>query len=122
MTTSTERNRALGQAWLDAFNRGDVEGLVALYAEDCTHTSPKLRVQKPETGGKIVGKAELHAWWKGAFERLKGLRYEGFSVTANEERVVLEYWRHAPNEAPMPVAEAFDVRDGKIFASRVYHG
>jgi hypothetical protein len=36
--------------------------------------------------------------------------------------VVLEYLRHAPNEAPMPVAEAFDVREGRIVASRVFHG
>ena len=36
---------------------------VALYADDAVHVSPKLRAQKPETEGKIRGKAELRAWW-----------------------------------------------------------
>ena len=41
---------------------------------------------------------------------------------ADGERAIIEYLRHAPNEPPMPVAEAFDVRGGTIVASRVYHG
>lgn len=113
---------ALGQAWIDAFNAHDVERLVALYADDCTHTSPKIRALHPETGGKLVGKAALRTWWTDAIKRLPGLRYELVRLTANDERVVLEYLRHAPNEAPMPVAEAFDIRDGRIVASRVFHG
>lgn len=113
---------ALGRAWLDAFNAHDVERLVSLYADDCTHTSPKIRALHPETGGKLVGKAALRAWWSDALSRLPGLRYELVCLTANPERVVLEYLRHAPNEAPMPVAEAFDVAQGRIVASRVFHG
>ncbi|MDP1922980.1 MAG: nuclear transport factor 2 family protein [Myxococcales bacterium] len=113
---------ALGRAWIDAFNAHDVERLIALYADDCTHTSPKIRALHPETGGKLVGKAALRTWWTDAIKRLPGLRYELVRLTANDERVVLEYLRHAPNEAPMPVAEAFDVRDGHIVASRVFHG
>lgn len=113
---------ALGRAWLDAFNAHDVERLVSLYADDCTHTSPKIRTLHPETGGKLVGKAALRAWWSDALRRLPGLRYELLCLTANAERVVLEYLRHAPNEAPMPVAEAFDVAHGRIVASRVFHG
>lgn len=113
---------AVGQAWLDAFNAHDVERLLALYADDCTHTSPKIRALHPETGGKLVGKAALRTWWTDAIKRLPGLRYELVALTANEERVVLEYTRHAPNDPPMPVAEAFDVKQGRIVASRVFHG
>ena len=115
-------NIRLVQAWLDAFNAHDVGALVALYADACTHTSPKIRVLHPETEGKLVGKAALHAWWTGANARLPGLRYEATAITADEDRVILEYLRHAPGEAPMPVAEAFDVTGGRIVASRVYHG
>lgn len=113
---------ALGRAWIDAFNAHDVERLLALYADDCTHTSPKLRALHPETGGKLVGKPALRTWWTDALKRLPGLRYELVRLTANDERVVLEYVRHAPNDAPMPVAEAFDVKGGRIAASRVFHG
>ena len=115
---------AVAQAWLDAFNAHDVDALVALYDEACTHTSPKIRALHPETGGKLVGKPALDAWWRAANARLPGLRYEATAIVADVKgaTVVIEYVRHAPNEAPMPVAEAFDVRGGRIVASRVYHG
>lgn len=112
----------IARAWLAAFNAYDVDALVALYAEDATHTSPKIRALHPETGGKLLGRASLAAWWTEANKRLPGLRYQELAITADGNRAVIEYLRHAPNEPPMPVAEAFEVRDGKIVASRVYHG
>lgn len=115
-------NAELGRAWLRAFNARELDALIALYADDCTHTSPKLRVQRPESGGAIRGKAALRAWWADAFARLPGLRYEELTVTADDARVILEYVRHAPGDAAYPVAEAFDVVAGRIVASRVYHG
>ena len=118
----SEANVKIGRAWLDAFNAHDVDALVALYADDATHTSPKIRALHPDTGGKLVGKAAMSKWWRDANARLPGLRYEPFAITADEARVLVEYVRHAPNEPPMPVAEAFDVANGQIVASRVYHG
>ena len=113
---------ALARAWLDAFNAHDVAAVVALYAEACTHTSPKIRTLHPDTGGKLVGKAALTTWWSDAMKRLPGIRYEATAVTADEKQVMIEYLRHAPNEPVMPVAEVFEVHDGQIVASRVYHG
>ncbi|MCE9574784.1 MAG: nuclear transport factor 2 family protein [Deltaproteobacteria bacterium] len=118
----SDANRDLGNAWLAAFNARDLDRLVGLYAEDAHHTSPKLRVQRPETGGRIVGQAALRAWWGDAFTRLPGMRYEPLTVTADAARVFLEYDRHVPGEPSYPVAEVFDVVDGRIVASRVYHG
>jgi steroid delta-isomerase-like uncharacterized protein len=112
----------IARAWLDAFNRHDVDALVALYADDATHTSPKIRALHPDSGGKLVGKAALADWWRAANRRLPGLRYEATAIVADEACAIVEYVRHAPGEPPMPVAEAFDVRDGTIVASRVYHG
>ena len=121
-THAAAANAALARAWLAAFNAHDVDALIALYAEDATHTSPKIRALHPETGGKLIGKEALARWWRDANARLPNLRYEETAITADDACVILEYVRHAPDEAPMPVAEAFDVRDGKIVRSRVYHG
>lgn len=115
-------NAALAKRWIDAFNAHDVAALVSLYDADCTHTSPKIRTLHPDTGGKLVGKDALTTWWTDAIERLPGLRYEATSIVADDARVIIEYIRHAPNEAPMFVAEAFDIASGRIVASRVYHG
>jgi hypothetical protein len=119
---SVEINRRIAERWLEAFNAHDVDALVALYAEDATHTSPKIRTLHPETGGKLVGRPALAAWWRDSNARLPGLRYELTAITASEERVFIEYVRHAPGQAPSPVAEVFDARGGQIVASRVYHG
>jgi hypothetical protein len=116
------RTQLIARQWLERFNAKDLDGLLALYADDCRHTSPKIRARHPDTGGQLVGKAALREWWRDAFERLPNLRYEETALTADEKQAVLEYVRHAPNEAPLLVAEVFEMRDGCIAVSRVYHG
>lgn len=113
---------ALARRWLDCFAHADLDGLLALYAEHAEHTSPKIRVLHPETGGFLRGKPALRAWWQDAFARLPGLRYEERTLTSDGTRVFMEYVRHAPGDADMFVAEVLDVESGLIVASRVYHG
>ena len=112
----------LARRWLACFERGDLDGLLALYADHAEHTSPKIRLRHPDTGGALHGKPALRAWWADAFARLPGLRYVERSLTSDGRRVFMEYVRHAPGEADLPVAEVLDVEDGLIVASRVYHG
>ena len=114
--------RVLAERWLAAFNGRDLDALVGLYAADATHHSPKLRAQRPETGGRITGQAALRAWWADSFARLVGLRYEPIGLTADSERAVLEYWRQLPGAEDLRVAELFRCVDGKILESFVYHG
>jgi len=116
---------ALARTWLACFERKDVDALVALYAEDARHTSPKLRALHPETGGFLVGRAALRAWWADAFQRLPALRYQETALTADGTRVFMEYLRHAPGEPDLPVAEVLETSGTLpllIQASRVYHG
>jgi ketosteroid isomerase-like protein len=119
---SAHPNARIAQAWIDAFNAHDLERLLSLYAEDARHTSPKLRAKHPTMGGAIQGKPALREWWADAMQRLPNLHYALESVTANDERVFVEYLRQTPGEGDLPVAEVFDVRGGKIVSSRVYHG
>ena len=112
----------IARSWLACFERADLDGLLALYHDDAVHTSPKIRVLHPETGGELRGKPALRAWWQGAFARLPGLRYQERSLTSDGERVFMEYVRHAPGEPDLPVAEVLVVEAGLIVARRVYHG
>ena len=118
----TSTHEQIARIWIAAFNAYDVDGLIALYAEDATHTSPKIRALYPETSGKLVGKAAIETWWRGAIGRTPGLRYGETAITANDVRVVLEYTRYADGQEDMFVSEAFDICDGRIVASRVFHG
>ncbi len=114
-------NEAIATQWFDAFNAHDLEGLLALYHDNAEHFSPKLKVRLPETQGLVRGKAALRAWWKDALERLPTLHYTPITLTANDERVWMEYIRHVEHEPDMKVAEVLEIRDGMIVASRVYH-
>lgn len=119
---SAEVTRATALEWIDAFNAKDLDRLVGLYAEDAEHFSPKLKVAKPETNGLVKGHAALREWWQGAYNRLPTLFYKLQTVTADAERVFIEYIREVEGEEAMAVAEVYDIKDGKIVFSRVYHG
>lgn len=108
--------------WFESFNAKALENLLALYADDAEHFSPKLKIRKPETKGLVKGKETLRAWWQDAFDRLPTLHYKVTSITANEYRVFIEYIRMVEGEEDMLVAEVLEVKDGKIVFSRVYHG
>jgi len=117
-----EQNEEIARKWFAAFNEQNLEQLLALYHEDAVHYSPKLKLRQPETNGHVKGKEALTAWWGDAFERLPTLRYTYTTLTANKDRVFMEYLRSVAQEPDMLVAEVLEISNGLITASRVYHG
>ena len=115
-------NENIAKSWFSAFNNHDLESLLALYSDTAEHYSPKLAIRQPETKGLIKGKAALRDWWQDAFNRLPTLQYTYTTLTANDERVFMEYVRKVSDEADMLVAEVLEIKNGVIIASRVYHG
>lgn len=108
--------------WLRAFNSGDADGMVVLYANDAVHTSPKLRSAQPSSDGRLVGKAAMREWWLDAFDRAPSIRYELLTMVSDDRVAVIEYLRHRQGEATIRVAEVFEISEGKIARSNVYHG
>lgn len=113
---------AIAMHWFAAFNEHDLNELLSLYHEGAVHYSPKLKELQPETNGRIKGKAALMAWWQDAFNRLPTLHYSVTSLTANGNRVFMEYVRQVAGVADMRVAEVLEISEGAIIASRAYHG
>jgi hypothetical protein len=119
---STEKNLSIAHLWFEAFNAHNLEKLLSLYDDDAQHFSPKLKIRHPETNGLVIGKNALRNWWQDAFERLPTLHYKVTSLTSNYDRVFMEYIRTVEDEENMLVAEVLEIKEGKIIASRVYHG
>jgi len=115
-------NTQIAEQWFDAFNAHNLEALLALYADDARHFSPKLKIRQPETEGWVKGKEALRSWWQDSFYRLPTLQYIPTSFTANDERVIMEYIRKVSGEADMLIAEVLEIENGLIVGSRVYHG
>jgi ketosteroid isomerase-like protein len=111
----------VARQWMDAFNNKDLEKLLSLYDDHSRHFSPKLKVRHPETQGLIVGKQALRNWWSDAFNRLPTLSYQLVRLTAEENRVFLEYVRRVDGEEDLFVGEMLELREGLIIASAVFH-
>ncbi len=107
--------------WFDAFNEHDIEKLLALYDDEAVHYSPKLKIHQPASLGLIEGKPALRAWWTDAFDRLPNLHYKVLQLTAEDDRVFMEYIRQTPGEDDLRVGEVLTIEGGKIIGSRVYH-
>ncbi len=118
----TAFNKQIALSWINAFNEHDLEKLLALYAEDAVHFSPKLKIREPETNGQITGKPALRSWWTGAFERIPSLHYKLENLVINDEQILMEYLRKAAGEPDMMIAEILEINDNLIIRSRVYHG
>lgn len=117
-----EKLQSIAFKWFETFNAKELEKLLSLYDDDAIHYSPKLKMYKPESDGFVTGKEALRAWWQDAFERLPSLNYKVKSLTANSDRVFMEYIRTVVGEDDLLVAEVLEIKDDKIIASRVYHG
>lgn len=117
-----EKLQSIAFKWFDAFNNHNLEQLLSLYDDEAEHFSPKLKIRQPETNGLVIGKQALREWWQDAFDRLPTLNYKVTSLTANGDRVFMEYVRSVEGEENMLVAEVLVVKDDRIIASRVYHG
>ena len=119
---SAQQNKEIATKWFAAFNEHNLEKLLSLYDENAEHFSPKLKVRQPETNGLIKGKAALRAWWQDSFGRLPTLKYEVKNLIADENQVFMEYNRFVEGEEMLSVGEVLKISNGKIIASRVYHG
>ena len=117
-----QENISIAVRWFEAFNEQNIENLLSLYHNEAQHYSPKLKLRQLETNGFVTGKAELRAWWQDAFDRLPSLNYTPTTLTANNDRVFMEYIRKVDDEPEMLVAEVLEIKNGLIIASRVYHG
>ncbi len=112
----------IAKAWITAFNEKNLSQLLALYADDAEHLSPKLRQKRPETGGVIRGKTELRQWWADAFVNLPTLHYQLERLTVGKSHIFIEYTRQLEGESDLNVTEILEFENGLIYHSRVFHG
>jgi ketosteroid isomerase-like protein len=115
-------SKQIADKWFAAFNEKNIDDLLALYDDNAEHFSPKLKIRKPETQGLIKGKQQLFDWWKGAFDRLPTLHYKPNYFIADTDSIFMEYVRSVNGEEDLVVGEVLFFKNGKIVASKVFHG
>ena len=82
------------QAWVEAWNRHDVEGVLAHFHDDVIFTSPVAAQVIPESGGVIRGKDALRKYWVTALAQLPDLHFDIVGVYRGVSSLVINYRNH----------------------------
>lgn len=83
------------QAWVEAWNRHDVEAVLAHFHEDVVFTSPVAARVVASSAGVIRGKAALREYWTAALSQLPDLHFEVLGVYRGVSTLVINYRNQA---------------------------
>ena len=120
-----EQVRHVYEQWHASVVAGDLDLLMALYADDAIFETPLIlsMLQQPE--GVLRGQAAIRAFFEiGLNHRNSGLGrwYRTGTFFANGRQLVWEYPRATPQGDQVDLVEVMDLRGGLIAHHRVYWG
>ena len=101
---------AFAARWCAAWNAHDLDAVLAHFHEDVVFTSPVAAKLLPETGGRIAGKAALHAYWEEGLRRIPALHFTVEQVFAGMDAIVIRY----RNQRGVSVSEVLVVDGDRI--------
>jgi ketosteroid isomerase-like protein len=97
----------------DAFNRHDVDAIMALMTDDCVFEN----TYPPPDGERIEGAAAVRAFWERLFAASPQAHFAVEELFALDERGVLRWrysWQNEEGEGHIRGVDIFRVRDGKV--------
>ena len=110
------------KSWIDAWNRRDIEQVLAMYADDLSFTSPTAL----ETMGHatVVGKSALRDYWQKALARIDELRFDLDRILWDGEarELGLVYTRHVSGSSKRVIETFRFDATGLVVRTEVLHG
>jgi steroid delta-isomerase-like uncharacterized protein len=120
ITTTTEHTLGTIAAFNDAFNRHDVDAVMALMTDDVTfeNTSPF-----PD-GERYEGQAAVRRFWEKLFTSTPDAHFEAEDIFAADDRCTVR-WRYTFTSSDGAAGhvrgvDVFRVRDGKVSEKLCY--
>ncbi|RXT42048.1 nuclear transport factor 2 family protein [Bradyrhizobium betae] len=101
---------ALGRTWVEAWNTGDLQRVLTLYAEDAVMTSDRIPMMGFDASGTVRGKDALRAYWGKALGLIPGLHFTLIDVFVSPDSVVVFY----ENERCKRICEYLRVNDAGL--------
>lgn len=121
-----EAIRNIYEQWHETVIRRDIEGLMALYAEDATLESPLVWAVQPHHGsGALRGKPAIGGFFAAGFRSPPnglGRWYRTGRLFSNGRQLAWEYPRETPDGEQIDLVEMMDLSSGLITHHRVYWG
>lgn len=127
MTKTDEADsRHIHERWHAAVVARDLDGLMALYAEDAILESPLILVTLPDApSGILRGRAEIRAFFAAGLHAAGnglGQWYRTEKFFSDGRQLIWEYPRATPQGDQVDVVEVMDLAGGRIAHHRVYWG
>jgi ketosteroid isomerase-like protein len=101
------------QRFNDAFNRHDVDAVMALMTDDCVFDSTR----PPPDGDRVQGQAAVRAFWEGMFHRSPQARFETEELVGMGQRGVVRWvyhWIRDGQAGHVRGIDLFRVVDGRV--------
>ena len=103
----------------DAFNRHDVDGVMALMSPDCEFES-----MAPPDGERHVGQTAVRRYWEELFGGTPDARFDTEEVVVAGDRAVVtwtyRWYEDADGDGHVRGVDLFTIRDGLVAAKRSY--
>ena len=77
--------------WLAAWNAHDVEAVLSHFHEDAVFSSPFAALVVPGSGGRLVGKPAIRAYWSAGIARVPDLHFTLDALFAGVDCLVIAY-------------------------------
>jgi enamine deaminase RidA (YjgF/YER057c/UK114 family) len=127
MTDNTDAQiRHVYERWHETIVARDLDGLMALYAEDAIIETPFiLATFKDMTQGVLKGKPAIRSFFAAGFRNPEsglGRWYRTGTFFANGRQLTWEYPRDTPQGDQVDLVEVMDLANGLIAHHRVYWG
>lgn len=108
------------QHYNDAFNNGDVDGVVAAMTDDCVVETS----MPPPDGSRFQGQDAVRALWNDFFQSSSSIEFETEDIFASGDRCLVQWtfrWVGQDNEpGRVRGVDLFKVKDGKVAEKLVY--
>ena len=104
---------AVVERFNEAFNRHDVDAVMAAMTDDCIFDSTR----PPPDGERIVGQAAVRKFWEAFFARSPEARFDAEEAFAAGDRAVVRWVYHWVREGMrghIRGVDVFKVRDGRV--------
>ena len=118
--------RHVYERWHETIMSRDLDGLMALYAEDAILETPLILVTlKDSAEGILKGKAAIQPFFEAGLRKLQndlGRWYRTGTFFSNGQLLTWEYPRDTPHGDQVDLVESMDIENGLIVHHRVYWG
>lgn len=126
MTNTDAQIRHVHKRWHETVLARDLDGLMALYADDAILETPLILVTLPKhERGVLRGKSEIRSFFEAGVRKLSNdlaKWYRTGLFFSNGRQLTWEYPRETPDGDQVDLVEVMDIANGLIASHRVYWG